>query len=327
MPKLYLRGFASEKDQLVRVPLGGTAHLQSINDATVRKDYYTVNRDGVEPDEFERTLGLIETDFAPILRSVLNESNWPLNPKDRRKFATWIALQHLRGESIRNSGEEVYRAASKLEVGVSSAAQIREKFGLGESFTDEQVEDIRAELLATADTFDVDHHQHLALVMEMLPGMANVVFHRQPWLLIEFERKRLGTSDTPVALVPGELNKRSGVGLALGTAGELLVPLDRRRLLVLGELGDDKDDVRSRGTAQMANTANAHIAAGARKAVYHHPDDAPFKLVKIPDKPRTSEMRISDIDGLIESFAKLQGRPSRLPKSDSIDTSSTTPQP
>lgn len=317
MPKFYLRGFANADDRLIRVPLGGDAHPQSINDATVQKDYYTVSREGVEPDDFEIALGEIEQVAAPVFREILSGKGWPLTDEDRHKLSTWIALQHLRGESIRRSGEEVYRAMAKLKVGTYTTKQFRAHMRLDETFTDEQAENIRARMLATADNFKVDHHQHLALIMQMLEGMTNIVFNRRPWHLIEFTRKAIGTSDTPVVMRPGPQNVDLGVGIALGTAGELLVPLGRRKALILGELGGKGEDTRRAGNALGARAFNSEIAWNSRSAAYR-PDDSPFDMERFPSDPRMAEMSISGahIDELIEGLAQKQGRQSGLSEKD-----------
>lgn len=207
-----------------------------------------------------------------------------------------------------------YDCSTKLEVGTFTAAQMRVRLGLGPDTSDEEIETIRAEMLATADTFEVDHHGHLELMQESLPGITNLVFFRRPWVLTRWTRRALATSDTPVILGPSVVQGLYGGGPSIGTASELLLPLGRRTLLMMGELGSDREDYLGFPSALIANRVNGYTLMNARREAFHHPDDDPFRGLKLPDR-RTREMDTSDaqINSLIAGFAAQQGRPSGLP--------------
>jgi hypothetical protein len=102
--------------------------------------------------------------------------------------------------------------------------------------------------------------------------------------------------------------------VGLGTAAQLIMPLHRRALLIMGDLDDELRFVRVPGTALIANTVNALTLRNARRAGFHHPDDRPFAGLKIPEPP-TTEMSAGpgEVESLIEAFARQQGRSSGLP--------------
>ncbi|WP_089328761.1 DUF4238 domain-containing protein [Actinomadura meyerae] len=164
-------------------------------------------------------------------------------------------------------------------------------------------------MLASADTFKVDRHLHLSNIVDMFEGSINLVFFRQPWVLATFQRKALGTSDTPLVLIPDPMNREMGLGTGLGTAMQLFIPLSRRVGLCMGGLGDKAEDGFLPGTTAIAKQLNSYTLHNARKAVFHHPHDAPFAGMRIPE-PRTEEMRIphKQINNLIAGFARQQGR-------------------
>lgn len=286
----------------------------SINDATVQKDFYNVDREGLEPDAFERVLSGIEREAAAALARTLDETQWPPTAEDRHMLSTWIALQFLRSAATRHSGEEMYRSVAKLEVGTFTTDQVRQRLRLERDVPDEEVERLRARLLRTADVFEVDHHRHLQTIIEALQGATNLVFFRQPWVLTRFNLKSLGTSDTPIVLIPDPKDRVIGLGTGLGNAMQLYVPLSRRVGLCMGALGDRVPDFIIPGTASMAKQLNDYTLWNARKIVFHHPDDTPYADRTIP-QPRGQEMDVphEQINKIIESFARRQGRASGLP--------------
>jgi hypothetical protein len=316
--KFYLKGFADDQGQIVRVPLGATAdaHPISITNATVQKDFYRVDREGTEPDAFESALSDVEDEAAPAFRRLVDEQVWPISDEDRTRIAAWVALQYLRTSAIRRSGEEIHRSFSKLEIGVFTAAQIRERLNLPADTPDEEVERIRANLLASVDTFEVDHHGHLSAIAEMLPGATNLVFFRQPWLVTRFQRKALGTSDTPLVLIPNPADRDASIGAGFGTAMQLYIPLSRRVALAMGELSSPEDDLQSYlipGNASYARQLNQYTLWNARRVAFHHPGDRPFEGLDIPD-PSETELNVPGINDMIEAVARQHGRPSGLPK-------------
>jgi hypothetical protein len=126
--KFYLRGFADETERITRHPLapGSTSLAIGIGDATVSKDFYRVAAVGVEPDVFEVALGKLEAETAPAFARLI-AGRTEMSNDDRYLIAIWVALQHLRSESTRRAGGELYRAFGKLEVGIFTTRQVRER--------------------------------------------------------------------------------------------------------------------------------------------------------------------------------------------------------
>jgi hypothetical protein len=125
------------------------------------------------------------------------------------------------------------------------------------------------------------------------------------WSLSVFERKALVTSDHPVVLVPHEDHPEwSGVGLA--NAGGYALPLARRLGLVIGA-SPDLPDMRVPGTAKLAASLNGHVVLNARKAVFHHPDDAEvLTRVTLPPE-RTLEIGPANDDHFIREEGLFAG--------------------
>lgn len=314
--KFYLERFADESHMVMRVPLGGgESRPVPTRSATVQRDFYGVEREGVEPDVFENALAGLEAPAAAAMRRLVDEEIWPISDEDRYDIACWIALQHTRSVATRTAGEEMYRAIAKLEVGTSTTSELRVKLGRAPETSDDQIETLRARMLATAETFEVDHHNHLELMLESLEGTTNLVFFRRPWVLTKWTRQGLATSDTPVILGPSAAEGFfGGGGPSIGMASELLLPLGRRALLMMGELSSDREDYLGVSTALIAKRVNRYTLMNARREAFHHPDDDPFSGLETPNR-RNREMDTSDaqINALIASFAAQQGRPSGLP--------------
>lgn len=311
--KFYLRRFANPRQQLTRLPLVGKAHLQSINDATVRKDFYTVLADGVEQDNFETQLGLVETEAAAAFTAILRDRTWPPAPEHRAAVSAWIALQYLRGERTRQMVEETERALSKLQVGIATTDRLRGQIGAPADVSDDEIEAARTSMLATADTRPVHRHVHLNAIGRALEESVMSVYSRRPWILVDFEWDILGTSDTPVLLTADPADLEIGRGVGIVSAKELYVPLGSRAALCIGELGGTEPDKRGTGSADFAHFLNERIMYTARQALYHHPDTTPFAGFDLP-QPRQQEMDMphEQINGLIEATARAQGRSSGL---------------
>ncbi|WP_166442065.1 DUF4238 domain-containing protein [Nakamurella flava] len=320
VPNFYLRRFADEKRMITRVPLGG-GEVRTIptKDATVQTDFYRLEHPELRPDALEDALAGIEADIAPALTRVVDQGAWPPSDEDRFWLATFVALQYLRSQSTRSGIEEITRSIGKLELGVMSTDQVREMLGLSDDASDAQVEELRANALVTADTFAVDRHAHLRYLLDGLEGTTNLVMGRGPWALILWERKVLGTSDSPVICVSDETTGfYSNAGF--GMARELIVPVGRRACLVLGKVGGEGEDQRLAGNSARARLINDYTLRNARREAFHHPDDQPFAGREVP-KRRDREIQVSGshIDTLIRDFARMQGRPSGLPGEESSE--------
>ncbi|MCZ2819440.1 DUF4238 domain-containing protein [Modestobacter sp. VKM Ac-2977] len=310
--KAYLRRFAKD-EQLACVRLTEQRHLISLNDATVQKHFYSTELPDLEEDAYENALSQLEGDSEGAFKRVVDQGLVPTD-EDRVLICQWIAAQTLRTQAARRAWEDIVRATERLAVGTSTTAQIRSRLGLPPTTSDAEVEGLRAEMLATADSFAVDPQGHLTSIAANLVDMTNLALGR-PWTVTRFEDQALATSDTPVALVPGPHAARDGVGF--GSAEHIFIPLSRRVALMLGQLGNPlgiEEGVRV-GTGDAAQLYNDITIRNARQMLLHHPDDDPLAGFTLP-APSGPEIRVSPshIDALIEAHAKQQGRPSGLPR-------------
>jgi hypothetical protein len=106
--KFYLRYFANDNERVTTVMLPGERTFpQSIGDASVQTGYYTViDQEGQQSDAAEQALSLVEAHAATAWREVA-AGVWPLPDEYRESMAAWVALQLLRGTSVRNSMSEL----------------------------------------------------------------------------------------------------------------------------------------------------------------------------------------------------------------------------
>jgi hypothetical protein len=70
------------------------------------------------------------------------------------------------------------------------------------------------------------------VINDLLPQVTQMLYKRN-WILTYYQRKTLATSDTPVVLRPAA-GHPPGMGIGIGNAGEIHVPLDRRVALSMG---------------------------------------------------------------------------------------------
>ena len=180
----HLRYFANNNERVTTVMLPGErTFLQSIGDASVQTGYYTViDQEGQQSDAAEQALALVEAHAAAAWREVA-AGVWPLPDEHRASLAAWVALQLLRGTSVRNSMSELASHALLLEVILGGRARLRAALiAAGEPIDDHTVNQewvglfenpLRAEARA-------EHHmQHLA---DLLPRVTQSLFDRS-WLL------------------------------------------------------------------------------------------------------------------------------------------------
>lgn len=91
--KFYLKGFADGREQISRIAVPGQPRITlSIRDATVIKDFYSVELPGGErSDMFERAFSEIEGPASKALGAIL-AGTWPLSFEEKEQFGIWIAL-------------------------------------------------------------------------------------------------------------------------------------------------------------------------------------------------------------------------------------------
>jgi hypothetical protein len=306
--RFYLKGFANEGGQLTRVLLPGDhSHPSSVNDASVIKDFYTLDlTDGTKTDLFERLFSEVEYPASLALRAV-RDGVWPLSGVQKSHLAGWIALQHLRAEAVRTSQTEMQAQMIRLVVGVSGKQALRQHIEASEgvAIDDERLDAEWADLTKRGGpTLQADVAEHMRTVVDLLPPTTQMLASQQ-WSLGVYNKETLITCDHPVVLVPhADHPNWSGVGFA--TAEGFAVPLARDLGLVIGA-SPGYPDLRLRGHPPLARAMNAYVAANARKCIFHHPDDALLASSLVLPEPQPNEIEFGNTDHFVNEQGVYAG--------------------
>lgn len=295
--RFYLRYFANDSERVTTIMLpGARTFQQSIGDASVQTDFYTViDQAGQQTDAAERALSLLEADAAAAWREVA-AGVWPLGDAHRESVAAWVALQLLRGSNVRNSMSQLATHTLLLEAILGGRTRLREALSaVGEAFDDDTVNREWVDFFKNPIRAEVHANHHIQHLAAMLPRVTQSLLDRW-WILTVFERKALATSDHPVHLVPNEEMTRTGRGTGIENAMAIHVPLTRRHSLAMchpsampEELAMMRRDVRQSGVTATALYSNSCTVNNARRFLFHHPDDALLTGFDLP-QPREREL-------------------------------------
>lgn len=303
VPQFYLRGFARDEQIATVVLPGDRRFVQSIKDASVVKDYYLLDGHASGADVLEKALSGVEGEAAAILKSIA-DGVWPLPRKQRETLGYFISLQSVRVPVRRHTSDYLAAQLVRLEVGVSGKAGLRQRLEAHDlTITDERLEELWHEATRPeGPPVRRSPHQHMQEMLELSEHLVKYILGR-PWLLVNFERRSLITSDAPVGLISGEAGRAGGVGYA--TAWGITFPLTRKLGLLMSSpepaielkipvetLYEGNADSRQVGTTELANLFNMHTAAHASQWVFHHPDDARSVPSELP-APRPVNMTYS----------------------------------
>ncbi|MEU0083644.1 DUF4238 domain-containing protein [Streptomyces sp. NPDC006274] len=325
--RFYLNGFADDAGRIRRVSLpGDPAPILSTGDASVIKDFYTVTLpDGSLSDFFEKGFSKIEGSAAEALKLILS-GTWPIQGEHRKSFATWIALQHLRAEQIRQNQKNHNAEMIRLLVGVSGKEALRSLIQEAEErvVSDEEL-DIEWHDLTKPGGPDMaaDANDHIRLLMNLLPSTSTYLNDCQ-WTLYKFTRRSIITSDHPVSLVVAP-DYPAWQGVGIFTADLFLVPLSRRHALTIQpkNLREDMEipDFTVSGSTKIARSINQETVMGARKYIYHHPEESPLQGIYLPQPATRDRPSMSNTDGLIRE----EGLFSNIPEASLRAMSEATP--
>ena len=292
VPRFYLRRFA-DGERLVRVPIdGGPSRIVGVSDAAVRKDYYSFRGDeGQLDDSVEEALSKLEDDAARVLRRILDEDLWPLPGDARKVMADWVAVQHLRVPARRQAHDEIAEHLLKLMIAAGGKPGLRQRMeeAAGGPVPDRDVEETWAQVSDFSSyTIKASVAEHLGQMGMMLPLVADVLL-RRTWVLVQFQRKTLITSDHPVVQIWDPASPKA-LGQGLATVPVVWMPLSRRAALLMVLPGGGTDR-RTAPSATMAHDLNQRVANSARSAVFHHPEDN-LQGIELPEL-RSREIRVN----------------------------------
>jgi hypothetical protein len=316
--KFYLQGFANEDGRIKRIDLSkGDEIVMSIADASVVKDFYSVELDdGTLSDYFEHAFGDLEGVAANALRMILG-GGWPLEGEPRLALATWIALQHMRGEGTRSFIGSMEAESIRLLVGVSGKQALRHHIenATGRSLDDKELDLEWHDITKPGGpTLVSDPRDHLRHIVEIVPATA-AYFADSHWTLVTFTRKTLLTADHPVALEQ-EADPEHGIGIF--TADLFTVPLSRRVLLTIqprhrlasGPVpAENVPDFLATGTANWALSSCFTTARHAKRYLYLHPDDAVDARIPLDALGHAYTVSPIGIEDLIDEHRPYVGEP------------------
>lgn len=267
----------------------------------MQTQFYTVP-ELAEPDAFEKALSGMEGAAAAIMRTIVDDRTWPLDPESRANFAVFIAVQYLRGPDQRRAMEQTLALTTQLEIGLggrgSVEAWVQENQGI--AITTEQADRVwRDATQPGGPPVRLQARGHIEQINALLPEILPY-FTGRPWGLFRFDRRSLLTCDTPVSLMPDPAALNGAAGL-LATPG-IVFPLTRKVGLILAsaepligrtpveEVRRGRMDFEMEPTTSDAKAINASTLGNTREWIFHHPDDAHLVTVDLP-KPRQVEVK------------------------------------
>jgi hypothetical protein len=294
--KFYLRHFADENDILMTVALPDERTFkQSINDASVCIDYYTVlDSHGNTSDAAEAAFGTIETAASHAWEAVIG-GEWPLGGVHKESLARWVALHFLRSDRVRASMSDIASGLLQLEIMLGGRIRLAQVLAeAGDPCDQESVDEAWVELFKYPISLVPHANHHVGHIFDLIAPVTESLLDRF-WLLTKFERKALITSDSPVSIVSNARDQAIGLGTGVETADAIGVPLTRRLHLSLARRASlpaamaTLPDFTQAGSSKTALYSNDVTARSARKYLYHHPKDAPLTGMA-PPPPRSREI-------------------------------------
>ena len=189
----------------------------------------------------------------------------------------------------------------------------------GEPHDDIAVDEMWIDLFKDPPEVSVGANHHVEHLSQLLPRLSTSLLDRW-WLLTNYSRKALATSDHPVFVVPNAEDAALGLGTGFENAAEIHLPLTRRRSLTMVRRETLPPDIASlgrdlciQGVSQTALRSNHYTVQGARRMIFHHPEDSPTDGFELP-QPRLNELSGSgdpwrfmsegELNVLIEAGAK-----------------------
>ena len=225
VPKFYLKGFKDDEGHItVWNRNTGSLRKKALRYTSVTRGYYTVlDKNKSESDMVEDFYSHIESAAKPVFEKMtcVFSQTPAYNSEERTSLSIYLASQFFRTKQVRRKSQLLYDYIFKLQELVSLSNK-------KEPLTQKQINflsnpHIMGELKQPQDIY-IKHE--LEMAHESIP-----LFYNRQWTIVEFNKPRLITSDTPIVLVPR--GNHCPVGLA--TAPEFWFPIDNRHLLILGE--------------------------------------------------------------------------------------------
>jgi hypothetical protein len=280
IPQFFQRRFADDNEQLVVTPLDGSKPITThVKNVAVVKDLYTMrDTDLGETVAVERLLAEVDGEAAGAIARLLAGLLFPPMEPDRSNLALWFGLLFVRDPHTRRVMEAMSDHGSKLDLLPMSdpavaAARLREL--KGREPTDDEVADLVDLALHVNELDEVDLGQsHFVGAMLDVGLMSFAHLMSRRYLVVQFPEPGLVLSDRPVVLSQYPRNRLPGVGVGVINADEILIPLDRRTVLLLHKEFDLPDAFSTKPGDMTIDEVNQAVVGNATSELYCHPDDA-----------------------------------------------------
>ena len=306
MPQMYLRRFASRplvttgkkankqkakaRIRMVEARLGpSSGRTVGVADAAVETDFYTV--DAADPrraQEAEHIIGVVEQAAGYAFAHFDNSRDYFPDAVDRENLALFMALQFVRGPETGEFLTRMYTDVMRMMTRMSATQPdyIRSHLAeRGEDSSDEAVARFAAMLEKGAGTLTVAPHRNdtVKTILESSHELVRYFFMRK-WAVVR-SRVPFLTSDRPIVLHERRDPHRPWEGSGLMTADMILFAIDRRRALVMQHpLPEHREGVVDISD-EFVHDINHAIANGARRWLFHHPDDDPLDSLPFNPNP------------------------------------------
>lgn len=295
VPRFYLSGFAEHtRIATVRLP-GDQRFVQSINDASVAKDFYAVAGHEDGDDAIEKSLSEVEGVAAEVFQTIA-AGTWPLSLDDRMVLGSFIALQATRVPVQRRTMDHLARQLLRLQVGAGGKPGLRRRLKQqGAEVTDELVELVWEQATRReGPPVERSKFEHIKQMIELAGKLHKYIVGR-PWTLVQFNRRSLITSDAPVGLVQ-DVRDEASMGVGYMTAWAITFPLTRKFGLLMSspepviasgtpveKVHHGAADMRMSGTTTLQRFFNEYTAANASEWLFHHPKDEKSVPEELPE--------------------------------------------
>ncbi|ADD45072.1 hypothetical protein Snas_5440 [Stackebrandtia nassauensis DSM 44728] len=291
----------------------------------MHKDFYTLNTVDVNQSAFfEKVLGDMEDRAARIIRLVIEDDAWPLDPKSRAVLAEFAAAQYFRGPNQRRHTEQFAATFLKAEISLQGREGVVAYFKdrHGREITEKEADRLWAQATTSnGPPIRVSARTHMEQLARLLPQMIRYFIGR-PWLLLRYSGQSLCTSDTPVSIIPRN-DHPPEMGVGLMNAWGLALPLSREVGLLMGNPGPlmralsyeavaaGVADRLERPSQLPPSFFNTVTIANARRWIFCHPRDKSMIPSDLPE-PCDQEI-LMPVDDFVELGQRIRSSTKRNP--------------